>query len=530
MEFDMEQVLTAMLYTIESEIITAADLRKQLGAKGETLEMLFAMMCADPAFLRIDEDVFLARHNFFSNKYFSILPSKFEINHGVLIPGHRCLPFVNPNVLPNDYTFGIGERTFAKKILNMHTNDVLDYYSLYGPEYVPQVLDMDDANEAFDFSANGFELPGKMNITTVDLSELYEKTNFKWGDRLLVSTNNWFNGQFELDILHDMRKNLFDVEFLSSKRFEWIKTLESALLTTFKQYGPGRTIEDQLSYAAFVARDEMFERYCGSFDEVMKQTHKISFAEYGVENRLWFKDEEIPAIWNPNEEENLVQDNVTASASKGAKASNANALDEKNGTSKTRAKQISSAAKEFEQLLDFLLTPFSEGLVDSFVLDVLFRREKNCENAASRMVPEHMPVSQKERLFCLLHMEKRRAILQKKYNWFADYERGQLRSRILKLFTSMLDFVFSLRQGAFDISLLPQHPLVVLAQLFQHICRVLETIRVEEAISPYDMSNFFMSLDGMEMSFAEIRDELESAVQKQQKVQFTVIRKGGASE
>ena len=122
-------------------------------------------------------------------------------------------------------------------------------------------------------------------------------------------------------------------------------------------------------------------------------------------------------------------------------------------------------------------------------------------------------------------LEKRRAILQRDYKWFADYEKGQLRSKILEFYAVMISFVYSLGQNDVSPESMPQQPLVVLSQLFTHLGRMLESLAPNASISSKDISSLYLSLEGMQFSFEDLSKELEQSVNIYEKGKFTIIRK-----
>ena len=52
-----------------------------------------------------DNRYWVSRRCCFESVKFVITPSRLELLNGILIPGHRCVPFANPLSLPNHYQF-----------------------------------------------------------------------------------------------------------------------------------------------------------------------------------------------------------------------------------------------------------------------------------------------------------------------------------------------------------------------------------------------------------------------------------------
>jgi len=51
------------------------------------------------------EKRWVSRRAFFEPLSFVINPSRLELVNGIFIPGHRCVPFANTSLLPQEYVF-----------------------------------------------------------------------------------------------------------------------------------------------------------------------------------------------------------------------------------------------------------------------------------------------------------------------------------------------------------------------------------------------------------------------------------------
>lgn len=462
--------------------------------KAGDLNYALSWLEANPAVLSVGNNAFASRIGMFTDQVFSILPSRYEINNNILIVGHRCIPFGNPDVLPCDYKFLFKNNAIPHKIIEMQTNDLFDYYYLHGEEFVPQYLSLDPANKGFDMADCDYELPGKMKVTVFDMADFYKKFSFKSGDRLKVRLENWMLGIFSIDVQKDTRETPFEINESEEARERWFELFEKQLLQSFDLFGVAGSIDEQIAFAYILAGTELFSDLSGSVEEYIKKTNKIEITEFGVETRLWRAGETISVM-------NLRLDNDLDDSD----------IERFNGVSK---------------IFLSIGVPLTEIFLDSFIYDSLYRKEQNCDLILKRIMPENIiELSSKDMIFCLLLLEKRRAILQRDYKWFADYEKGQLRSKILEFYAVMISFVYSLGQNDVSPESMPQQPLVVLSQLFTHLGRMLESLAPNASISSKDISSLYLSLEGMQFSFEDLSKELEQSVNIYEKGKFTIIRK-----
>lgn len=494
----MKQDLEVLLNTFVENIEFPFDffqVANYLGIKKDCdIDYAFSWMESNPAILSVGRNAFASRIGMFTKQSFSILPTRYEISNKILVIGHRCIPFGNPDILPCDYKFFYNRTKIPYKTVEMQTNDLFEYYYLHGEEFVPQYLALDPANSGFDIASCDYELPGKMKATVLDMTEIYGRSDFKSGDRLKVRLEDWNLGTFSVMVQKDTRETPFEVNEAEESRSKWFSLFEKCLLQSFDLFGVCGSIDEQIASAFVLGGKDLFSRYPGSVEEYLKKSEVVETAEFGVETRLWRTGEAISVM-------NLHGDD---------------------GDDPQDAEEFDGVRKMFFSIG----VPLTETFLDSFIYDSLYKKEKNSEHIMARLMPESMgELPSKDLIFCFLHLEKRRAILQRDYRWFADYEKGQLRAKILDFYARMISFVYTMGQNDVSPEAMPQQPLVVLSQLFTHLGRMLESIMPNASISSKDIASLYLSLEGMEFSFEDLSKELEQSINIQEKEKFTIIRK-----
>ncbi|MBO7174872.1 MAG: hypothetical protein J6V57_03895, partial [Spirochaetaceae bacterium] len=121
-------------------------------------------------------------------------------------------------------------------------------------------------------------------------------------------------------------------------------------------------------------------------------------------------------------------------------------------------------------------------------------------------------------------IRSRRSKLEETYNWFADFERGPVRHRLLELHTKVFALVLELDDVDDQLEGFPQQPLVILSQLSTHIQYMLESLLRDINLKDEDVRAMAASLEGMEYNFEEVSAELKSALAASYKSRFTVIK------
>ena len=443
----------------------------------------------NPNVFTLANGLYATRACMFTNQYFSIKPERKELDKGVFIAGHRCMPFVDPDVLSCSIVFVYKKHILSKKIIEIDSSFLLDLNTLYGDEYSPQYIAQDPANKGMDISSMDYTLPPVVKITGVS-TDLLVKDGFKAGDRLVCKVLDWDNCVVGVDFVsRNEDESRFQMTADDIERERWYYLLEKYLLESFKVVGPGNSIEEQLSMVFAEKRSELCVKNCGSIEEFFLRTKKVGFELFGVETRLWFKDQDVPAIGSWNENDYVPPE------------------DEKN---------LKPAAEKFEHIPSYI--------VDAAIKDQLYEKICDMELLLKKLYPNSYRISAVQRKMMLLHLKNRHDILAAKYNRFADSEISGIRHRILDLFAQVNALVYSIDLAGVDLSVFPQNPLVILSQIYGHISHVLEVSELDPASVARDANEIEISIDGMQMNFDCIEEDLRAVIARESKHGFVVLK------
>ena len=135
-----------------------------------------------------------------------------------------------------------------------------------------------------------------------------------------------------------------------------------------------------------------------------------------------------------------------------------------------------------------------------------------------------LKVSPSERKLILLNIEKRRDILDKVYNQFADYKLAPIRQRVLDLFSQVSVLLCSIGCSGLKLEDFPQQELVILVQLFSHIARIVEEMENEFIQDSFPYEDVQLSLDGMEETFDDIGGLLHRSLEAITYDSFKIVK------
>ena len=480
---------------IQTEEFSARDIQEGFSHIGVTmpLDEIETYLGMNPFVFALEGGTFLTRAGAFTGASFTIKPTAREIEGGYLLVGHRCIPFVDSEQSSGTLRFSFDNEILPRKVMDFSLREVLPFYSLFGEEYAIQFILSDPA--ARDSMLRSFEeeLPQTVSLTVIDCSKIFKAWNFKRGDLLLAEVADWRGGVVKIHPLCSHKENPFQQQPVDQLRSEWYKLFEQRMLESFDAYGPCGTIEEQLARVFFVYQKELCKDIAGTIEDAVKHSKRIGMEPYGVESRLWFKGQEVPAV--------------------GPWLQIGETVEEKDST-----------AWSSEQLnAEMMLWP--RVVFDSWIVDGLYNKKNNEEDIITMILGESssaLDMLKRKRIQGTIR--SRRSKLEETYNWFADFERGPVRHRLLELHTKVFALVLELDDVDDQLEGFPQQPLVILTQLSTHIQYMLESLLRDVTLKDDDVRAMSASLEGMEYNFEEVSAELKSALAASYKNRFTVIK------
>lgn len=453
-----------------------------------TQQEILPFLLQNPLVFCIDDNKFCSKPGIFSFRLFSIKPTKMEIENGILITGHRCIPFVDPEMIPSyiKYMSEIGD--IPQKIVELPTASVTPLYKYCGEEFIPQLLAYDPANEALNLTNNDFELPPLINVTVNDMSEFYEKVDFKFGDRLLAAVVDWNEGIVMLEHISCAKDNLFEETKEDKIRKEWSLNFECAMSTNFDINGPCASIDEQIENVFLSDIKNFCIPEAASFEEVLDSSNLIGITDYGVETRLWRKDEEIPAYgpWSDID----YSDNST----------------------------------ETDNILPIGNLVLPEFVLDSYIYDSFFLKEEDSKNIINRIIPSSVIVKPKEHKALLLKIQHKYDNIAETFNWFADYPIGEIRHSALLIYTKLFNLLSEMEITNLDLDKVPQQELVILSQLIGHLTKLIASFSNESLMTEKTIEAIQASLEGMEMSFEEVDMIIRQEIKAHQKSKLKLLK------
>jgi hypothetical protein len=437
----------------------------------------------------------MSRRGYFSPLAFVISPSRLELVNGILIPGHRCVPFANSSLFPHEYSFSWHGSPIPFTTTEGPPEEFYPYYSIFGEEYAPQYVARDNPENEEAFNRDLYDDPPEVSIKTLDMRNIYREASFVPGDRFVVRTLDWKQGNFELE-------KVGKGEWSEAELNAWLLAAEEGFENSFSRLGPASCTEEQIAYAYWYGSSRMRELPAYSLEDYLyEKTGRVEISPYGIETRFWFAGREIP--------------------------------DKKELNSGAAFPDMSP----FELILYKYKIPVSEYVIHSYILDSLYRENGNMHLILGRLVPAGIELENKDKKNLLEYIENALDEFRIFYTPFTDKVTGPIRSRAGELHTAVIELVSRLNKGEIDLSWLPRHTFIILSQIQIHTAGILSQVQMHTAsvmegldsgdiLPESELEVLDNSLDSMIETYEEVKELIDEALENFRRNRIAVLRSG----
>jgi hypothetical protein len=472
---------TAEAFSVD-ELVAFIRLLDSSGKAKRLTEEVIAFINARNLAFHLEKNVFLSRRACFESARFVINPSRLEIMHGILIPGHRCIPFANQAVLPKDYVFHWQGQPIPETVIEGAPEEFYPYYTLFGEEYAPQHIAYENPENEAAFNDNPYEDPPEVSIKTLDMSAIFRSSGFVPGDVFVVKTLNWNDAVFELE-------RVAAGSWSKRELYAWAEEAEAAFREVFSKHGACHSIEEQISYAYWYGGKRMRDVPAYALDDYLfNHTEQIEIVPYGIETRFWFAGKGIPDL------EDL------------------------------RANQGPPDRTPIEAILYEKGIPISEYVIQSYVRDALFQNETDINHIADCVVPSSIDIDSQPRKYIVSYIKEVYEEFSQQYSLFADRAMGPLRKQICKLHTAVIEHVSRINKTGIDKSWFPKHAFIIFAQIQSHAAEILEDLSSDEAPDAADLEAMNNSLESMLETYDEMKTLIEQSIEMFRRHTLSIVR------
>ena len=249
----------------EAAQIIADGIPCEAGQEKDLLERVRTLLRDDHRVFEQDGHCAL-RSKFFDGARFKIVPSGFELENGILLPGDRFEAF-NPCELSNDdfelYTPGAKAPAEFTTVRSEFAK-LAPYYILLGNGGMIDAFAA-ESHENFLRMRSGKNIRNALiDVPAFDLNDFYMQTNFRPGDYLVVTVENAEEGRFSAEY------RPAELDASNNDKIEWIEQFEAALIEVWHRNYNYITITEQLAagfFCAYCEGNDLLAHPRVSFDE-----------------------------------------------------------------------------------------------------------------------------------------------------------------------------------------------------------------------------------------------------------------------
>jgi hypothetical protein len=432
-----------------------------------------------------DAHLWVSRRGCFEKSIFAISPTRLELLNGILIPGHRCVPFANPLVMPHRYQFVWDGKPVPDTTTEAPPEELYPFYCIYGEEFAPQYIARENPKNEEAFNSDPYEEPVEVSIRVLDMRQIYRECSFVPGDRFVVRILDWKECKFELAKADKWQLSDLD---------KWMEAAEGGFDDSFALLGPGTNTEEQIAFAYWFGGDRMREVPAFSLEEFLyEKTNQIETAPFGIETRFWFAGKEIP------DSKGLFNLNVPPDRT------------------------------DIEDMLYKINIPISEFVIFSYIKDAFFHNEKEIDNVINRIIPPIINLDRQEWNIFADFLSEAMDDFSEYYSLFLDQGAGPVRQRAAELHTAVVELAARLQQSEIEPVWLPKHTFIVLSQIQSHAAALLEDLAYDESPTENEITAMDHSLDSMLDTFTEVKELINNALDNYRRSSLTVIHSGGTN-
>ncbi|MDR2097210.1 MAG: plasmid pRiA4b ORF-3 family protein, partial [Spirochaetaceae bacterium] len=430
----------------------------------------------------VKDNKWLSRRGLFCNARFVITPTRSELLNGILIPGHRCVPFANPVIPPQNYKFLWNDTAVGMSQTEGSPEEFYPFFSIYGEEYAPQYIAQESQENELAYGADPFEDPVEVSIKSLDMRNIYREESFVPGDSFIVTIQDWKACVFKLE------RAAADAWKKKSLK-EWMDTAEDAFFQSFSNLGPGSTTDEQIAWAYFYGGKRMMDVPAYSLEDFLyEKTDKFSVTAFGLETRFWYAGKEIPDYRS------------------------------------LQGVKTQSDETPVERLLLQHNIPVSEYVVQSYIRDAIYRSEDDAQRILERIAPLSCGMDKWDAEYLLAYISDTIKELRRFYSVFTDQKAGPVRQEVCELHTAVIDLACRLGREGIDYSILPKHTFIILSQIQIYTSNILEDLDVEEEPDESELSAIDSSIEDMIEIFDEIKEMIDKSRDAFRQTNLTLVR------
>ncbi len=265
-----------------------------LNGDDDEAEVDEAELAAALAAVETDDDdgpaeVFLVpRARVFDGARFRVVPTPFEVEQGVLIPGHRFMPFCETVATSAQVQLTGPGLTGARRQVIVPLELAATLCRFAGPSWAA-AAELERALASETTARPAHEPQRELVLLSFDFRAFYQQHQFRAGDSLIFVVEDWHVGAFSVEYESAAR---YAEQFAEVQH--WCEALADGLDLVLDDLGGEAPLAEQLAYAYHLSEPIVLEFPGMDLTTYLSNHAEFQLHERGLNTCLWYKDEELP--------------------------------------------------------------------------------------------------------------------------------------------------------------------------------------------------------------------------------------------
>lgn len=412
---------------------------------------------------------------FFRKGKLLIQPLQEEIDEGILIPGHRFVPFYLPEVLPNEIQLKNGNGDFRiRKMITTPLKKLYKYYILFGLHYFPELLaaESDTNLDAMRSGADGTDT--LVRISVFDMEDFYKSRNFSKGDYILCELNDFRNGVFTCSYspADSIKKSLTE---------EWRGRADKGFSKLFEVFDSPNDSFRMFAHAYFFAGRKAVTNPGSSLAAYINNNDIAEMTQFGNQFVLWKKEEAIDIFRAPRE---------------------------------ALPRGFKNATGSIEAIMADIGLSLDMEELEAYMRDALFHNDDFSFTLGRVLYKTQIMFasSEQEEAFYTLLLEYWNA-LEHEYSRSEDKYSGILRDKLLRIHHAHILFLRDMDEEEVMLEEIPEKPFWELRGLLEQVENVLVTLNTADDTDKSSYEEMLEMIDPLETIFSEITADIRHRIE-----------------
>lgn len=420
---------------------------------------------------------------FFRGGRLLIRPKSWEIEAGVLVPGHRFLPMYAPALFPVDISLWDKQgKALSRRPISRQIRELVEFFSLFGIQYLTEMLAAEDEANVRISPDEGDRAVAR--VSAFDMAVFYSESNFQEGDWLDCRLQHWGQGEFDC-------RRLAKEDMSTQRQRDWTTRMAGGFHRAFQQLGARTDPQEQIAHAYFFAGRTAVTKPGASLGELVSNPDiPVYIVPAGSgKTALWESHE-------PPETDEFTEEEIRDAASRVPEG----------------------VTGGLNEILEDIGLMISAEEIEAFMRDALYRG-RDLESALSRCLPG-VPLSfahaEQETVFYAQLQERWKHVLHA-YDAVTDKQFGPLRARIIDQYASYLDWIRGLDARDVDPTSIPREPAEQLSSFFGMLGQLLEALNGAsdtgaEKGEQEELAGLYEQLESIEETAQALLEDAEAAL------------------